>query len=138
LETGDLKEMRKLVHVIDEIKLQLCYPRLDVNFSKGINHLLKSPFCIHPKTGRVCVPMDPTSIDNFDPFSVPTISQLCDGADEKMADDNSVKKKATDVKYGSLRESLEVFERFLEKMESTWKGKSSLNDNVSDLVILKT
>ncbi|EJF59302.1 prim-pol domain-containing protein [Dichomitus squalens LYAD-421 SS1] len=60
----------------EDIVLQYTYPRLDAEVSKHRNHLLKAPFCVHPKTGRVCVPVDPRTIDRFDPGRVPTVHQL--------------------------------------------------------------
>ncbi|KAF8438135.1 prim-pol domain-containing protein [Boletus edulis BED1] len=63
-------------HALEDIILQYTYPRLDAEVSKHRNHLLKAPFCVHPKTGRVCVPVDPENIDRFDPRSVPTVGQL--------------------------------------------------------------
>merc|ERR1712238_352005 len=58
------------------------YPRLDVAVSRMQNHLLKSPFCVHPKTGRVCVPIAADKVQDFDPFVVPTLSQLAAELDE--------------------------------------------------------
>lgn len=56
--------------------LQYTYPRLDAEVSKHRNHLLKAPFCVHPKTNRICVPVDPKTVDDFDPDDVPTVGQL--------------------------------------------------------------
>ncbi|KAI0338009.1 prim-pol domain-containing protein [Trametopsis cervina] len=61
---------------VEDIILQYTYPRLDAEVSKHRNHLLKAPFCVHPKTGRVCVPIDPSQIDEFNPMTVPTVGQL--------------------------------------------------------------
>jgi DNA primase small subunit len=61
---------------LEDIILQFTYPRIDAEVSKHRNHLLKAPFCVHPKTGRICVPVDPDKIDEFDPELVPTVGQL--------------------------------------------------------------
>lgn len=68
---------RALRNAKAEIMFAFMYPRLDMEVSKKMNHLLKAPFCVHPKTGKVCVPIDPAAAWDFDPDAVPTIHQLC-------------------------------------------------------------
>lgn len=60
-----------------EIMFQYLYPRLDAQVSMHLNHLLKSPFCVHPKTGRVCVPIRARDCQKFNPMDVPTVMDLC-------------------------------------------------------------
>ncbi|KAG8193668.1 hypothetical protein JTE90_024031 [Oedothorax gibbosus] len=117
-------------HFVTEVQFQLCYPRLDINVTKGLNHLLKAPFCVHPKTGRVCVPIDIKTVDSFDPFTVPTISSLCKEIDEydaslKEANKNeettdedqvSATPKIEDFNKTSLRTSIETFRKFVKNL----------------------
>lgn len=56
-----------LNRAVPDIVLAFTYPRLDVEVSKKMNHLLKAPFCVHPKTGRVCVPVEAARVWEFDP-----------------------------------------------------------------------
>ena len=63
---------------IKDFKLNILYPRLDINVSTHINHLLKSPFCIHPKTGLVAVPLSHEDILNFKIDDIPRLDKLVD------------------------------------------------------------
>lgn len=53
--------------------IYFAYPRLDIHVSTSMNHLLKSPFSVHPKSGKICVPFSAKAVDKFDPCLVPTI-----------------------------------------------------------------
>jgi DNA primase small subunit len=87
LETKDSKDNRVEL-AIKEIKLAIMYPRLDVNVSKHINHLLKSPFCVHPKTGMISVPLDKNTMKNFDLESIP---KLKDSIEDFKSNNNNSK-----------------------------------------------
>lgn len=105
----------------EEIKLQYCYPRLDINVSKGINHLLKAPFCIHPKTGRVCIPFDVHAVDSLNPSDVPTIKQILleiDEFDKNSTASGSETTYKDPVDKTSLRPSIQLFTRFINNLRA--------------------
>lgn len=110
--------------------IQYAYPRLDINVTKGMNHLLKSPFVIHPKTGRVCIPFTASSVDKFQLDKVPTITTLIeeinefdlkDKAEQETYDLNA--KRIKDYKKTSLNKSFRVFQEFLWHIENERKGQ---------------
>ncbi|CCM00228.1 uncharacterized protein FIBRA_02256 [Fibroporia radiculosa] len=99
-------------NLMEDIVLQYTYPRLDAEVSKHRNHLLKAPFCVHPKTGRVCVPVDPADVDTFDPERVPTVAQLLQELDKiPAAADSGATEHHSDWERTSLKPYIEMLDR---------------------------
>ncbi|CAB4256444.1 similar to Saccharomyces cerevisiae YIR008C PRI1 Subunit of DNA primase, which is required for DNA synthesis and double-strand break repair [Maudiozyma barnettii] len=92
----------KLKECKEDIILQTLYPKLDVEVTKQTIHLLKAPFCIHPATGNVCVPI----IDGFEPSQAPKLI----GLQEEMTEHND------NVKFTSLQKFLDYFEKYVNQV----------------------
>lgn len=136
LDTKTLKEAKQ------DVVLEYTYPRLDVEVSKKLIHLLKSPFVVHPGTGRVCVPIDVNKADRFDPLGVPTVTELLGeidawdgdkGASSMEVDDEAGGKKVLDYEKTSLKLYVEYFRGFVnELMKGERSGKREREDEVVD------
>ncbi|KAI1519809.1 DNA primase [Pyrenophora tritici-repentis] len=114
------KSPKDLLEAKQDIILEYTYPRLDAEVSKKLNHLLKSPFVIHPGTGRVCVPIDTRTVEDFDPLSVPTITQLLGEIDEWKGGDDG--KKVQDWDKTSLKPYVDFFRKFVAGLIEEEKG----------------
>ncbi len=114
-KTGASKSLdaKALLEAKQDIVLEYTYPRLDIEVSKKLNHLLKSPFVVHPGTGRVCVPIDPDALDDFDPLGVPTVQNLLQEIDDWEGDEDSSAKPVQDWEKTSLKPYVEQFRSFV-------------------------
>lgn len=108
--TKSSAERERLQAVPHQVVFHYLYAKLDVNVSKSMNHLLKSPWVAHPKTGRVCVPIDAQRHDQFDPFAVPTLGRL---QQELNAAGAEAAAGPRAVQATSLAPYMAVFDRFL-------------------------
>jgi len=89
------------------------------------NHLLKTVFSCHPKTGKICVPIfDVENSDKFDPDSVPNLVELSEEINVslesriKNEEDESLpnkKQKIENYKRTSLKPYIEQFEQIFLK-----------------------
>lgn len=71
--------------LVSKMSIYCTYPRIDVPVSQQINHLLKSPFSFHPKSGLISIPIDIEEIDSFHPLnSAPSLSGLILGHPEDI------------------------------------------------------
>eukprot|EP00268_Persea_americana_P056814 TRINITY_DN6751_c0_g1_i4.p1 TRINITY_DN6751_c0_g1~~TRINITY_DN6751_c0_g1_i4.p1 ORF type:complete len:413 (-),score=70.75 TRINITY_DN6751_c0_g1_i4:299-1537(-) len=117
---------------VEEIVFSYTYPRLDMEVSKHMNHLLKAPFCVHPKTGRVCIPIDPEHCDDFDPTAVPTLSELLEELNSSRADVNDEFNRTSlgrSVKFFRTSFLEPLLKSCKEEMESTYNAKLQQSKN---------
>ncbi|KAI5594756.1 hypothetical protein BDE02_03G093100 [Populus trichocarpa] len=127
LQSGKYKA-QGLRRCVEEIVFSFTYPRLDMEVSRHMNHLLKAPFCVHPKTGRVCVPIDPNHCDEFDPTTVPTLSQLFEELNiggTRAEDENEWDRTSLGQPISFFRSSFlqPLLKSCKEEMESSYKAK---------------
>ncbi|KAJ0974676.1 hypothetical protein J5N97_016641 [Dioscorea zingiberensis] len=127
LQSGKQKG-QGLRRCVEEIVFLYTYPRLDMEVSKHMSHLLKAPFCVHPKTGLVCVPIDPTHCEEFDPSTVPTLSGLLEELNMSGAKSESL----NELERTSLGKYIKFFRSYFlepllksckEEMESSYNAK---------------
>ena len=109
MKSGNSPDAFALKRCLYDIVFAHVYPRLDVEVSKHMNHLLKAPFCVHPKTGRVCVPMDPADAETFDPMKVPTVAQLLNELDANGGKNSAGKED--EYELTSMKSAVDCFNR---------------------------
>ncbi|CAI2370084.1 unnamed protein product [Moneuplotes crassus] len=132
---GKLRKSYRTDYVTSAM-ITFLYPRIDANVSKGINHLLKSPFCVHPKTGKICVPFDPSKVDEFDPCNCPTLLNAMNEYDAMASKGEDPIESFKTVP--SLRESFGVFSKFLRGLKKEYteviaKEKKLLKSQVDSM-----
>lgn len=139
-EAGSLSTLstKQLVEAKQDVRLEYTYPRLDAEVSKKLNHLLKSPFVIHPGTGRVCVPIDMRRLEEFDPFKVPLVTDLLDEIDQWDKNQGSSlseeqKAKVQDWQKTSLKPYVEYFRGHVANLlKEESRGKREREDDSMD------
>lgn len=128
---------KALLEAKQDIVLEYSYPRLDVEVSKKQIHLLKSPFVIHPGTGRVCVPIDTRKLTEFDPFSVPTVTDLLreiDQFDGQHMEIDGEKQKIQDYSKTSLKPYVDYFQLYVSVLLQAENGVKRIRQDESSTI----
>ena len=96
-----LREKNKIIYChsescINEFIMSVLSPRLDWMVTRQATHLLKGPFCVHPKTGYISVPMSIELLEAFDLNKIPKIDNLFKKDDLNNNEDIQIFKKYVD------------------------------------------
>jgi DNA primase small subunit len=78
---------------------------------------------VHPGTGRVCVPINPKRLNDFDPLEVPTVTELLAEIDDWKAPEGETDGKSVhDWEKTRLKPYIEHFRTFVNTLMKDEKG----------------
>lgn len=116
---GSSFDGKRLLESKQDTIIQQMYPRLDANVSRARGHLLKSPFCVHPDTGKVCVPLEQQNASRFHPDEVPTVQGLLDELEKYAGNDTR-----PDWQRTSLAPYIKLFTKHVQDLNSLTRHRA--------------
>ena len=120
---------------LKDIVFTYLYPRMDKNVSLHRNHLLKAPFCLHPSTGNVCVPIPLEHIHIFPVGKSPNMFELLDIKKRVEKEDDDEKEEDQSMKMEEENEEEEEVKEYLNYTFDQYV--QFFNDFVNELVGMK-
>lgn len=84
---------------------QFSFPRLDANVTITMNHLLKSPFSFHPKSGLISLPIPENKFADYPPTWVPKLIDLLNGDDDANETYKNAVQQFNDFRESTLNNS---------------------------------
>lgn len=83
---------------------QFSFPRLDANVTITMNHLLKSPFSFHPKSGLISLPIPKEKFGQYPPDWVPNLLDLLNGDENAKEAYKEAVNQFNDFRKSTLKE----------------------------------
>ena len=97
------KYQESSTRALRETIMTYVWPRLDSGVTKHMNHLNKSVYSFHPKTGRISVPVGKDPFQ-FKPKECPTLRGLVDGVESEVS---------------AFNKSIEFIKKFTAKLKTS-------------------
>lgn len=134
IATGGVKRRVPAVETKQNVMLHYSYARIDMEVTKHQNHLLKSPFCVHPATGKVCIPLNPAEIFKFVPDSVPDVRDLLRQLDHlSHSSSSNPNHNPSDWASTALKPHIEFFQKHIDAiLHDRLLAKQQLNQTSLD------
>ena len=109
------------------------WPRLDANVTQKMNHLNKAVFSVHPKTGRICVPVLGVPL-SFEPAKCPKFREVVESdGDARTRFENSVRD------FGNFLARLKTCTKELQPPPGVLSKKRLLHDDsAGDVCVSQT